>query len=251
MWKILKCIWKGMGASACLVVTAVAAPITLGPPAPAVTFVGSNEAWIHFTREHHCFLAIEDAYPIGKGYLGMPPALPASIKSISGLVKWLRAKLPSSTVWRDKVNNHIIHVVYTKALKWKANPLNQRLTFHGKMSLPQVASRVVEKKFPKTSLTCSGYVRYAPIPYFGTKIVKGYRDTVMDFDVKGMTLRSFLTTGIIYNLKGPNPPPEIWRADYYLKHGKFTGKVVIIVHGMPLRAGPSAAAKKHARKSAK
>lgn len=213
--------------------------------------MGPSRSWARFAREHHCFLAIEDAYSVKRGYIGMPPSLPRSVKSVSGLVKWLRAKLPSSTVWRDKGNNHIIHVVYTKALKWKANPLNQRLTFHGKMSLPEMASRVVEKKFPKTSLTCMGYVRYGVLPFFGTAIVKSYRDTVMDFDVKGMTLRSFLTTGMIYNLKGPNPPPEIWRADYSLRHGKFTGKVVIMVHGMPLRAGPSAAAKKHARKSAK
>ncbi len=223
-------------------------------PSGASAFAGTPRSWARFAREHHCLLAVEDGYSAKRGYIGypdIPGPLPQSVNSISDLVKWLRAKLPSSTVWRDRANNHIIHVVYTKALKWKDNPLNQRLTFHGKMSLPEMASRVVEKKFPKTSLTCMGYVRYGVLPYFGTTIEKEYRDTVMNFDVKGMTLRSFLTTGMIYNLKGPNPPPEIWRADYYLKHGKFTGKVVIIVHGMPLRAGPSAAAKKHARKSVK
>ncbi len=221
----------------------------LGSPPPSVGAKVSPDTWSRFARQHHCFLALEDAYSTGKGTdIGMPPtALPRSVKTIPGFVKWLRARLPACTVWRDKRDSRIIHVVYTKALEWRANPLNQRLTFRGKMNLPQVASRVIRKKFPSAGLYCAGYQRIGVLPYFGSAVKKAYQDTVMDFDVRGMALREFLSTGLVYDLKGRYPPPILWRADYFLKRGKFTGRVDIVVHGVPLRAAPSAAAKERTR----
>lgn len=222
----------------------------LGSPPPSVGAKATPDTWSRFARQHHCFLALEDAYSTGKGTdVGMPPtALPRSVKTIPGFVKWLRARLPACTVWRDKRDSRIIHVVYTKALEWRANPLNQRLTFRGKMNLPQVASRVIHRKFASVYLSCAGYWRIASIPDVAAFAVKkAYDGAVMDFDVRGMALREFLTTGLVYDLKGRYPPPILWRADYFLKRGKFTGRVDIVVHGVPLRAAPSAAAKERTR----
>ncbi len=234
-------------------IAALVAALMTGPPTIAAV-KATTESLARFSRHHHCHFTVEDAYSTGKGtYIGMPPStVPRDIKTISELVKWLRAKLPACTIWRDKLDGRIIHVAYTKALKWKANPMNQRLTFRGTMSLPQVASRIIHKKFRQTGLYCEGYQRVGCFPDVqGIAIERTYRDTVMDFDVRGMTLRRFLSTGKVYNLKGRYPPPIVWRTDYFLKHGRFTGRVDIYVFAMPLRAAPSAAAKKQAGPSSK
>jgi hypothetical protein len=186
----------------------------LGPSLLAAPTPGTANAWARFARKHHCFLAVEGAYE-GKhgGYVGEPPALPHGVRTISALVRWLRSKLPTSTVWRDKLDNRVIHVVYTKALRWKANPLNQRLTFHGTMSLKQVVTRILTKRFPRIGVECLGDQRSGLFPYFPGSRLRAYGDPLR-FDVKAMTFRRFLTTGLVYNLGGPRPPVVLWGAVY-------------------------------------
>ena len=213
-------------------------------PSWAADRPGSGDTWTEFAQKHHCVFAMEDAYSVRRGtYTGLGPALPRHIKTIPSLMNWLRANLPAYTAWRDKLNSHIIHIVYTKALTWKGNPLNQRLTFHGKMSLTQVATQIIEKKFPHVAVACSGNVQAGTfISYIGLPPAenKAY-NTPHSFNIKGMTLRQFLTVGITYDLRGPPPPPiTLWRADYYLKSGKPTGRVDIMVYGVPLRSAPPA-----------
>ncbi|NNM85542.1 MAG: hypothetical protein HKL96_07285 [Phycisphaerales bacterium] len=150
--------------------------------------------------------------------------------------------MPKFTVWRDKINKSAIHIVYTKALKWKANPLNQRLTIRGKMSLPKVASRIIHKRFPLVDLTCVGSRRVVFFPDVAGEaaITKDY-ETPLRLDVKEMTLREFLTAGLVYDTKGQKAPIILWRADYSLRHGKLTGHVGIMIFGVPLRAAPATA----------
>ncbi len=210
----------------------------LSPNAAAVKVAA--DPWATFASQHHCFLAMEDAYSTETGtYIGtLPAAPPQGFKTINAAVSFLRAKLPACTVWRDKLNSHIIHIVYTKALKWEANPLNQRLTFHGTMSLKQVAARIIRKQFPLVGLICVGDRRYGFFPDTGGMAITKAYEAPMHFDVKGMTLREFLTAGVAYDVKGPQPPFVLWRADYYLKSGKPTGRVDIMVYGVPLRSVP-------------
>ncbi len=208
-----------------------------GPAPCAASAKESADVWARFASQQHCFLAVEDAYSIEKGtYIGtVPAAPPKGFKTINAAVRFLRAKLPACTVWRDKINRHIIHVVYTKALRWKANPLNQRLTFREVMSLKQVASRIVRKRFPLVDLSCVGDQRFGFFPYVAGCTMKAY-ETPLHFDVRGMTLREFLTAGLVYDVRGKLPPAILWRADYPLRHGKLTGHVAIMIFGLPLRA---------------
>ena len=211
-------------------------------PSWAADKPGSSDTWTEFAQKHHCVFAMEDAYSTETGtYIGtLPAAPPQGFKTINAAVSFLRAKLPACTVWRDKLNSHIIHIVYTKALKWKANPLNQRLTFHGTMSLKQVTTQIIQKKFPHVTVACLGNVRAGVfISYIGlTPAEERAYDTPRRFDVKRMTLRQFLTTGVAYDIGGRQPPVVLWRADYYLKSGKPTGRVYIWVYGVPLRSVP-------------
>ncbi len=213
-------------------------------PSWAADKPGSSDTWTEFAQKHHCVFAMEDAYSTETGtYIGtLPAAPPQGFKTINAAVSFLRAKLPACTVWRDKLNSHIIHIVYTKALKWKANPLNQRLTFHGTMSLKQVTTQIIQKKFPHVTVACLGNVRAGVfISYIGlTPAEERAYDTPRRFDVKRMTLRQFLTTGVAYDIGGRQPPFVLWRADYYLKSGKPTGRVDIMVYGVPLRSAPPA-----------
>ncbi len=221
-----------------------------GPSPCAASAAGPANTWYRFAARHHCFLVVEGAY-VGKRlrYVGSPPALPQDIKTIPTLVKWLRAKLPACTVWRDRLNNHIIHVVYTKALKWKANPLNQRLTFRGTMSMKQVVSGVVGRRFPRVAVLCLGDQRNYLLPGGPNPAITKAYETLLRFDVVDMTLREFLTDGLVYDLSGPQPPVNLWEASYFLRHGKFTGRVDITIFGVPLRpaAPPPATAPAHHR----
>lgn len=209
------------------------------PDATAVSVPA--DPWAAFASQHHCFLAVEDAYSTEKGtYIGTIPAVPPQgFKSIHAAVRFLRSKLPACTIWRDKLNGHIVHVVYTKALEWKANPLNQRLTFHGTMSMKQVAAQIIRKRFPLVGLICVGNRRSGFFPDTGGMAITKAYETPLRFDVSGIPLREFLTTGVVYDLKGPQPPVVLWRADYFLKSGKPTGRVDIMVYGVPLRRPPS------------
>ena len=205
----------------------------------ATSAAAPANTWARFARRHHCFLVMEGAYVDKRlNYAGGPPALPQDIKTIPALVKWLRASLPQCTVWRDKADNHIIHVVYTKALKWKANPVNERLTFRGTMSLNQVVSRILHRRFPQVSVACLGDKRNGILP--GSAVSRADErayNTPHRFDVKGVTLRQFLTTGVPYNMASPHPPVVLWDASYFLRHGKFTGRVDIIISGVPRDPG--------------
>ncbi|MGC8561568.1 MAG: hypothetical protein ACP5O1_13015, partial [Phycisphaerae bacterium] len=76
---------------------------------------------------------------------------------------------------------------------------------------PQVATQIVERKFPGVSLLCLGNVRYGFFPDVGGSAGRiPRRQTKIDFDINGMKLRKFLSTGLRYGLKGNKPPPILW-----------------------------------------
>lgn len=218
-------------------------------PSAAKAAIDSAGAWRQFQNHHRCVFAVEGAVST-KTYLGLPlpPPPPQGFRTVRAAVNFLRAKMPGFTVWRDKINKEAIHIVYTKALKWKANPLNQRLTFRGKMSLLQVASRIIRKRVPLVHLACVGSRRVVFFPDVAgdTAVTKDY-ETPFRLDVKGLTLREFLTAGLVYETKGQQAPVILWRADYSLRHGELTGHVGIMIFGEPLRAAPSTAATTHGR----
>lgn len=234
-----------------LLAAALCAPmVKAASPNAAAASIGAD-LWARFASRHHCFLVMEDAYSAKTGTytVNLPAAPPPGCKTIRAAVRFLRSKLPTCTVWRDRLDGHIIHVVYTKALKWKANPLNQRLTFHATMSLKQVATQIIRKRFPRANILCFGDQKNFALPGPGiSQANERAYNTPRRFDVKGMTLRQFLSTGVAYKLARPRTPVILWEASYFLRRSKFTGRVDITIFGVPQGAPPAPATHGHAAK---
>ena len=153
--------------------------------------------------------------------------------TIRAAVKFLKANRPGYTVWRDKANSRVIHVVYSKALKWGSNPMNHKFSFHGTMTFMQLAAKVFAKRFPKVHFYYNPFSRTGLLPHFPN--LKSYR-APLHFNVKGMTLRQFLTTGIVYQMNPQHFGGAFWQVTYMVRHGKFTGRVNIMMQGWPVRA---------------
>lgn len=228
-----------------LVVLLVSLGIFLAGPRPKLSAQArAAHPWLLLQTRYHCIFAVEDIEWTAKGqyHTGLenvrtpPPPQPLTIKAA---VKFLRANQPGYTVWRDKVNSHVIHVVYSKALKWKANPMNHKFTFHGTMSFLQLAKRVFVKRFPEVHFYYNPFARTGVLPHFPD--LKSYR-APLHFNVKGMTLRQFLTIGIVYQMNPQHFGGNFWQVTYMVRHGKFTGRVDIMMQGWPVSASAAAGA---------
>lgn len=227
-----------------LVVLLVSLGIFLAGPrlAPAGASPRSSDIWNRLEVANHCIFAVEDVLSAKGGDVGLSKIqLPPSPEplTISVAVKFLNSNLPGYTVWRDKVNRHVIHIVYRKALVWRTNPMNQKFTFHGTMSFLQLAKRVFVKRFPKVHFYYNPFARTGVLPHFPD--LKSYR-APLHFNVKGMTLRQFLTIGIVYQMNPQHFGGNFWQVTYMVRHGKFTGRVDIMMQGWPVSASAAAGA---------
>lgn len=190
---------------------------------------------VHVRRGFH--YTLEDIVPQGKapykGLANLQLPMPAGKLTLHQMVRSLRSRFPELRVWRDRISRRIIHIAMAAATAWKANPLDEKLTFHGRMSVEDVESRVIKKFAPKAHFyyTVSGP---HPIPYFpNLKPLK----VKHRFEIKNMTLRQFLSTGLAYSKKHFNR--LLWSASLYqTAKGIFTGKVAITICEVP--AGPRA-----------
>ena len=64
--------------------------------------------------------------------------------------------------------------------------------------------------------------------------------TPLHFNVKDMTLRQFLTRGIVYQMNPQHFGGALWQVTYMVRRGKFTGRVDIMMQGWPVRASAAA-----------
>ncbi len=187
----------------------------------------------------------EEVVPAGKvtrtGLYGARIQIPRAGLSTHQKLKLLRNQLPDIGIWRRSGNRHVIHLADRQALKWKGNPLNRRLTLHGTMSIVNLESHVFAKAFPGVrfynfgsggSGGGSGGISLPRHPALFT--------TPMRFNVKGISLRRFLTTAIRYRV-GPKPAgQQLWQAKLYQgRNGKFTGRVDIFITADPIVPRPN------------
>jgi|GEM_PF-4483913 len=224
------------------VVLLVSLGIFLAGPrlAPAGASPRSSGIWNRLEVANHCIFAVEDVLSAKGGDVGLSKIqLPPSPEplTISVAVKFLNSNLPGYTVWRDKVNRHVIHIVYRKALVWRTNPMNQKFTFHGTMTFMQLVSRVFAKRFPKVHFYYDPFAKTFLLPY--APDLKPYK-IPLHFNVKNMTLRKFLTTGMVYQMDSQHFGGTIWQCYYLTKHGKLTGNIEITMLASPASATTAA-----------
>lgn len=195
------------------------------------TFLGFLE--YQANAKFHCTFTNEGSSGIG----GVPiPSLPAGITA-QRLVAFLRKNLPKCVVWRDRVNKSIIHIVDRRVLAWKSNPLNKKLTIKGTMSISYLQSYIFAKEFPQVHFYDMPFHRVNTIPYFPN--LQAFRAPIK-FDVRDMTLRRFLTTGIPYSTDPKRLGPGLWGASYQFRGGKLTGHVTVVISGNPILPPPTA-----------
>lgn len=182
----------------------------------------------------------EEIVPTGKGtrtgLYGAQIQIPPAGLSTQQTVKFMRNQLPEIRIWRGSRNLHVIHFADRQALKWKGNPLNRRLTFHGTMSIVNLESHVFAKAFPGVrfynfgsggSGGGSGGISLPRHPKLFT--------APMHFNAKGISLRRFLTTAIHYRVGPKRAGQQLWQAQLYQgRNGKFTGRVDIFITADPI-----------------
>ncbi len=195
-------------------------------------------------------------------YIGMdqsrvPPAPPD--QTVGKFVKFLQAHLPDFAVGRYSYARRVIYLVNRPLLTWRHDPLDQKLSFHGTMSFDRLESHVLSKLVPTVHFYNEGPPGIGSGSGSGVVMVPEPKQfkVPMHFDIKAMTLRRFLTTGIRY-VRGPAGTgqqswdahvsgPQLWSADVYCgKNGKPTGRVNIFImaNPVPQPAGAHAGAKR-------
>ena len=202
------------------------------------TFLGFLE--YQASAKFHCTFTNEGSSGIG----GVPvPPLPVGITA-QRLVTFFRKNLPKYVVWRDRVNKSIIHIVDRRVLAWKSNPLNKKITIKGTMSISYLQSHIFAKEFPRVRFYDMPFRRVNTIPYLPK--LRAFKAPIK-FDVRDMTLRRFLTTGIPYSTDPKNTGPGLWGASYQFRGGKLTGHVAVVISGNPV-APPQPATKPGAKR---
>jgi hypothetical protein len=159
--------------------------------------------------------------------------LPPRGLTVGGLIKFIRKHAPRYTVWRDSASKSVIHVALTRLLRWKGNPLNRRLTFVGVATIGHLESVFLRRKFPAVrfhNLLPPSDPGVFPVDPDPAIIHKPFR-----FDVRNVTLRSFLTSGLAYHFGGRGfGGGQLWTATFRVRGGKITGQVYVSLQGLGL-----------------
>ena len=196
------------------------------------TFLGFLE--YQASAKFHCTFTNEGSSGIG----GVPvPPLPVGITA-QRLVTFFRKNLPKYVVWRDRVNKSIIHIVDRRVLAWKSNPLNKKITIKGTMSISYLQSHIFAKEFPRVRFYDMPFHRVNTIPYL--RKLRAFKAPIK-FDVRDMTLRRFLTTGIPSSAGANDMEYGLWSASYQFHDGRPTGHVTIIIFASLVLPPPTAA----------
>ena len=215
--------------------------VTVMVMTPILRAAQSNTAFLtdveyQASSKFHCTFANEEL--VGGGHWGLGsakvPPLPAGVTDLTNLVRFLGENLKKYAVWRDRVNQSVIHVADKRVVAWKNNPLSEKFTFQGVMSLIELERQVLAKAFPMVHFYNEGYHPGGhPIPY-----LPKYRafKAPLHFDVKGLTLRRFLTTGIPYSGDPRKLGTQSWDAQYQFRNGKLTGHVEVLITENPIAA---------------
>ncbi len=130
-------------------------------------------------------------------YIGMdqsrvPPAPPD--QTVGSFVKFLRAQLPNFAIGRYPYARRVVYLVNRNLLAWRHDPLNQKLSFHGTMSLSRLESHVLSKLVPTVHFYNIGPPRLISGSGSGAVMFPEPESfkVPMHFDIKAMTLRRFL-----------------------------------------------------------
>lgn len=234
MRMIRRCMWV-LGLLAML--SGVIGPVQRLNAAPAkATWLNNVE--LQASTKFHCGFANEDV--VGGGNWGIGGVRISSMPNgmtAKGLAPFFAKNLPGYKVWRDRVNKSVIHIVDRRVLAWKNNPLDKKVTIQGTMSIAYLQSHVFKNKFPNVHFYDMPYHRVNPIPYFPN--VHAF-NTPIKFDVKNITLRQFLTTGIPYGTNSRKLKNGLWNASYQFQDEKLTRKVTVIISGNPVVSSPTA-----------
>ena len=205
--------------------------------APAKT-AWLNNFEVYASTKFHCSFTNEDVVGDGQwGVSGVRIPLPPVGITKKGLVPFLTQNLPDYKVWRDRVYKSVIHIADRRLLNWKNNPLNKKLTFHGKMTIVYLQSHILQKDLPNVHFDDSPYTPQVAIPYFPD--LQAFQ-TPMRFNVQDLTLRRFLTTGLRYSNKPNKRGALLWFATYQFRDGKLTGHVQVCIQGNPIFPPPTA-----------
>ena len=186
---------------------------------------------------HYCFIN-EDVVGGGNwgvGGVSTPPLPPGTTGK--GVVPFLAKNLPGYKVWRDRVNRSIIHIVDRRVLAWKSNPLSKKVTIKGTKSIAYLQSHIFAKDFPQVHFYDTPFHRVNTIPYLPK--LRAFRAPIT-FDIKDMTLRRFLTTGLPSSAGAKNMKYGLWLASYQFRNGRPTGHVTIIIYGSLILPPPTA-----------
>lgn len=168
------------------------------------------------------------SYGMGSMRVIPPPANAA----IGQIVRFLQPQLPNVKIWQDAVNKSVVHLANRRVLHWSKYPLNKKLTFHGTMSFLELEKRVLKFLIPSTHFI---YSVYQPGTYGGDGVASDVTplEVATRFNVKGDSLRRFLTTGMRYH-GGNAGDLELWQADVYVTgNRKYTGRVDINLCATP------------------
>ena len=181
---------------------------------------------VHIRRGFH--YTLEDVVPQGKApYKGLANLrLPMATGQLTlrRMISSLRKRFPELRVWRDHLNRRIVHIAMATATAWKQNPLDQKLSFHGTMSIEDVESHIIQRLIPKARFYYITSGQHT-IPYFPN--LKPLR-VKHRFNIKKVTLRQFLSTGLTFSKKHLNR--LLWSASLsQAPNGKFTGRVNITI----------------------
>ena len=236
-------IWAGLALSIFAALVASTLPQTSGTPAAGRQGAVWPSELLARTRVGGGFAyTVEEmisSTPKGP-YLGIDQSRVHSappVQTVSTFVKFLRAHLPDFAVGRYSYARRVIYLVNRHLLAWRHDPLNQKLSFHGKMSIDRLESHIFSKVLPAVHFYNVGAKKFRSGSGSGVALIPEPKafTVPMHFDIRGITLRHFLTSGIRYRPGPAGTGRQLWKAwAYRTIDGKFTGRVDVLITADPI-----------------
>ena len=105
--------------------------------ASPVSGISVGDFMARASKQTHCSFTVEAVVPPGKrfpGFLEVRVPRPPPKLTENGIIGFISKNLKGYVALRDRVKKSVVHIVALRLLKWKANPLNRRVTVHGSMT---------------------------------------------------------------------------------------------------------------------